>query len=286
MAVTLITCPAADFSGFGIDPVRIPFTPVGLPSLLAWYDAQAAETIAQSGGAVSAWSDRANGWHMTQTSPGRRPTYLATGWDGTLPALTFDGLSDVGPLTQGDFLSNATGPYSTDQAVFIVAERAASQNAYAGSSARALWVSAAPAGANFSQVYVSATASPQETIAAAGGGTGSQSISKTGFVGKALAFSSHVGTGELRLSVNGAPLAGTGALGTIAGSGASIAGLAGSNDGQLSNRFAGKVAEIIVLNAVPDTTLRQKVEGYLAWKWGIAANLDITHPYRTERPAA
>ena len=31
---------------------------------------------------------------------------------------------------------------------------------------------------------------------------------------------------------------------------------------------------------LPDDTDRQKVEGYLAWKWGLQASLDASHPYK------
>jgi hypothetical protein len=31
-------------------------------------------------------------------------------------------------------------------------------------------------------------------------------------------------------------------------------------------------------------TDRQKIEGYLAWKWGIQASLPAAHPYRNAAP--
>ena len=41
----------------------------------------------------------------------------------------------------------------------------------------------------------------------------------------------------------------------------------------------GKVSEIIVFNTTLSESNRQKIEGYLAWKWGLNANLPIGHPY-------
>ena len=38
------------------------------------------------------------------------------------------------------------------------------------------------------------------------------------------------------------------------------------------------------LNGTVDLTERQKIEGYLAHKWGLAANLPADHPYKTEAP--
>ena len=43
--------------------------------------------------------------------------------------------------------------------------------------------------------------------------------------------------------------------------------------------FGGDIAEIIIAYTNWDTATRQKVEGYLAWKWGLQANLPGAHPY-------
>jgi len=46
----------------------------------------------------------------------------------------------------------------------------------------------------------------------------------------------------------------------------------------------GNIGEIIVYSSELTTLEREKVEGYLAWKWGIQADLPITHPYYNFRP--
>jgi len=48
---------------------------------------------------------------------------------------------------------------------------------------------------------------------------------------------------------------------------------------------AGQIAEILV---VPDASVatRQKLEGYLAHKWGLTANLPNGHPYKASQPTA
>jgi hypothetical protein len=45
-----------------------------------------------------------------------------------------------------------------------------------------------------------------------------------------------------------------------------------------------QIAEILVLNATITTNTRQKLEGYLAHKWGLTANLPSDHPYKTVGP--
>jgi hypothetical protein len=44
------------------------------------------------------------------------------------------------------------------------------------------------------------------------------------------------------------------------------------------------VGEILVFHTAIDTDTRQRVEGYLAHKWGLTANLPAGHPYTTTPP--
>jgi hypothetical protein len=48
----------------------------------------------------------------------------------------------------------------------------------------------------------------------------------------------------------------------------------------------GRVAikELVVFNSKLDTAGRQKMEGYLAWKWGLVAALPADHPYKDVPP--
>jgi hypothetical protein len=46
----------------------------------------------------------------------------------------------------------------------------------------------------------------------------------------------------------------------------------------------GNIGEVIFLNYILTTTDRQKIEGYVAWKWGLEANLPSGHPYKTAPP--
>ena len=51
-----------------------------------------------------------------------------------------------------------------------------------------------------------------------------------------------------------------------------------------ANYLNGWIAEIVFTNAKQSTTDRQKMEGYLAHKWGLTGNLDSTHPYKSTPP--
>ena len=48
----------------------------------------------------------------------------------------------------------------------------------------------------------------------------------------------------------------------------------------------GYIGEILVYNSILSTTDRQKMEGYLAWKWGVQASLSNTHPYYVASPSS
>ena len=53
-----------------------------------------------------------------------------------------------------------------------------------------------------------------------------------------------------------------------------------------SNPMDGKYCELVVITGAMTEANRQKVEGYLAWKWGLQANLPSTHPYVQFAPVA
>ncbi len=48
--------------------------------------------------------------------------------------------------------------------------------------------------------------------------------------------------------------------------------------------FDGSLAEIVLLDSFPTLADQQRIEGYLAHKWNLAAALDAGHPYKTEPP--
>lgn len=56
------------------------------------------------------------------------------------------------------------------------------------------------------------------------------------------------------------------------------------NSGIADLSFNGQIGELIVVERVVTTDERQKIEGYLAHKWGIAANLPADHPYKAAPP--
>jgi hypothetical protein len=56
----------------------------------------------------------------------------------------------------------------------------------------------------------------------------------------------------------------------------------GTQNGNQS--FNGQIGEVLQYNVSLTPFNRQKVEGYLAWKWGIQSNLPTIHPFRAAAP--
>ena len=54
--------------------------------------------------------------------------------------------------------------------------------------------------------------------------------------------------------------------------------------GDNQTSFQGVFYEILAYNTVLSTTDREKIEGYLAWKWGLQTNLPAAHPYLSAAP--
>lgn len=48
--------------------------------------------------------------------------------------------------------------------------------------------------------------------------------------------------------------------------------------------FQGSLAELIIIPSAVDLTIRQKLNGYLAHKWGLQSKLEANHPYKLSAP--
>jgi hypothetical protein len=53
---------------------------------------------------------------------------------------------------------------------------------------------------------------------------------------------------------------------------------------KLGSNFNGTTYDFVIFNRVLTTTEIQKMEGYLAWKWGIQSSLPAGHPYLSAPP--
>jgi hypothetical protein len=60
----------------------------------------------------------------------------------------------------------------------------------------------------------------------------------------------------------------------------------GFNQATTGRTWRGPIGEVIAVGETLSTADRQKAEGYLAWKWGLEANLPVNHPFKSTPPTA
>lgn len=238
------------------------WTPAELTTAI-WLDAADAGSITQAGGEVSQWADKSGkGNHLTQGTSTMRPSYSASGWNGsTLPALSFDGTDDY---LQG--AAQKTYPALTIAAVY-------EQNRTSGNE-RPFGVRDDDGSSNMETLALGTDNSLRYD-----GGFQSGTIAAA--TGKCLRVATRSTTAQTD-HIGGSPnISATTALPDIQGR---------FNLGRvainlpLNHVFQGKVAECLAVEGVIDEPTRLKLEGYFAHKWGLAADLPDGHPYQSDPP--
>ncbi len=262
--------------------VQIPWTPADL-TIAAWYDASDAVSIASVTGFVFQWNDKSgNGKHLSQATATAQPmTELMT--IGGKNAIAFDGSSD--------FLFTSTGLGSEISSLFIVMQSDLGLNS--ASAARlpiSTYGDAVSTGIGLGSstgaltnevlsvfdedeggVYVDRQAASNSTL---------PSIDTTAHVYSfALNTDWHIGldgSANLRDLSSGVRHAFKFANSFAVGAGARTAPTAGY--------FDGGIAEVLCVSSALSLSDRQKVEGYLAHKWGLVSKLPVGHPYKVSAP--
>lgn len=238
-----------------------PWTPAQLTSV-GWFDASDVGSLIVDGDQVSQLSDKSGTSNHLLSSGTNQPAYSTTGWDGILPAIDFNGGQMYLQLeTALDFPDGLTIISLFDQDTtgndtsrpFGVRSTASNKRTFAFSNdnslrydgAKALSATPASTGKHLRVATKSADAKAQ-----------------TDYLDGELNISSSVSLSDS----NGVYLN------------------IGSPSYGYYNNFDGRIAECIVIAGVISDEDRQKVEGYLAHKWGVAVNLPSDHPYRSVAP--
>lgn len=224
--------------GSGVSPS---WTPAALGSDLAlWLDAADAGRITLNGSTVSQWNDKSgNNRHVSQPTATNQPTYNLTGFNSR-PALVFDGSND------NLFRDTQTLPDSGS--VFLVLRY---NNATTGMQG-VIWSDAV---ANGPRWYIQADAGTLRGYSNGYFSAGSYTAAQQeilNFVGA---------TGSAQILRNG----------VLAGSqnifGGNNNGLWIGNGRTFGAHAAMALTEMIAVTGTISTENRQRLEGYLAWKW-------------------
>jgi len=228
----------------------VAFNPAQVPTCTLWLDSTDYSTLTLSGSNVTVWGDKSG--NGRDASGGVSPIYTSNG-------IQFNGSSYL--LTNAPAGSN-TATY------FVVFNSSNTSNAAAligGSVSSSAVIYLSNSNAVFGN-WVSAVATNPTTL--------SPSVT---YLTTATAS-----TGTLSVSINGGTFT-TGAA-SFTGTTATLKIGTGFTDNRL--KYSGLIYEIIAYNSVLASAQRQQIEGYLAWKWGIARDPTPTLTYTSFSPVS
>jgi hypothetical protein len=259
---------------FPIKDITDEWTPAEITTAL-WLDAADSSTITLNGSNVSQWNDKSgNTRNVLQAVAGDQPTY--TEQINSKSVITFNndilrssGNVNLGLINRSAFIV-AQATTAVDCAGLLSLEPA-SGNDWEQLTATAYETGSAP---NIFQVAGSTFAAYNPQIA----GT---RPSPLGIYSEVKA----AGTGTVYL--NGSSIATDSTFTEFEATNTGRLLIGGRYfDGAVSanSRLIGRLAEIIYIESALSLADRQLVEGYLAHKWGLTANLPGDHPYKTIKP--
>ena len=224
------------------------WTPAQLGSdLVLWLDADDAATISLNGGTVSKWNDKSgngNNNHVSQGTAAAQPAYTAG-------LVTFDGSDDMMIAATPIITADNTGTLT----MFSVSSLVVAENGY--------MYGAVDAGQGCALYQNGTTIGLARTITGASVGQVPHNIALPGQGVIGVVFSNDTAN----LSFNGTVTSVTG--GNLFAAPTVEFTLGNRRNGPSAPTFwNGGHNEIVVSNSALSTDDRQKLEGYLAWKWG------------------
>lgn len=238
------------------------WTPTSLGAALAlWLDAEDTASITLNGSNVAQWNDKSgNGRNAAQATASAQPVYNSTAYNGK-PVLQLNGTSH--------FLSaGVVSLQNTGLNVFVVGDYNDLNyfiGEYATTPASREWLLR-------SDSYL--IQESLETFNPNNYGTGPTQIGK------------HILGGTFTNGQRAKFFSDGNLLGTAVQIVDSIEqGPAPLQIGRYQTFFSNaNIAEVVITGAAISDPDRQKLEGYLAWKWGLVANLPVAHPYKSTPP--
>lgn len=241
----------------------VPWTPAEITTV-AWYDANDATTITESGGAVSQWDDKSgNARHLTQATGSEQPI-TGTDFNG-LNSITFDGSDDD--------MTSVTFPDPGDDLIAVGVVNATNPQP-------------APANCVYSLDYYFRFRSETDHRGGLRATSTSGSNSFTNFTGSGVnrtgqaLWGVECTTSNIEIWHDGVEIANQSVTDGARGTPRIRLGERADTGG---NNWQGDFGELVFVADVTVAT-RQAIEGYLAHKWGIESNLPVGHPYKDNAP--
>jgi hypothetical protein len=252
------------------------FSPQSIPGCSLWLDAADSNVMTLSGSNVTAWRDKSgNGYNFTVHPSHTSPTYSSNAING-LNSLFFQGAGSGG--TRYNILYNTSIPVNGPAfSIFTVVRR----NATAPSSTGGNYI--LTDNANSRLLYITYTSNFLLTSTAnSTSGWNDITVNTPGQTLLATSISGMVVSGSvLTPYVNGTAQNTKGGT-TTSFTGLSIGDVLNANES--GQTWTGFISEILLYNVAVTTPQRQQIEGYLANKWGLKANIPTTHPFKSLTP--
>jgi hypothetical protein len=227
---------------------------------VAWYDASDTGTITEDTGAVSQLNDKSgNGNHLAQGVSANQPS---TGID------TVNGLNTI-TFASGDKLAVGANIFATSTVteLFAITVTTITQAVAAGFTVN----HATGGGGSMSSRLPFFSAIINDYGSNTYRDQYNHNITPPGDIMNAIQYDGVGGEGKRWHDGELTP--------NIEGAEPSITSV---NDTSIED--IGNLAEWIIIEGIVSDSDRQKLEGYLAWKWGLEANLPTSHPYRYNMP--
>lgn len=250
------------------------WTPADIQTSL-WLDASDSSTITESGGLVSQWDDKSgNGRHVSQASATQQPAYVA-GALSNKAVLTFDGVNDT--LQRASAGLNGLSSVS----IFVVMRYITG----GGSEDIAVGVGSASNTGAIRAFYRKPSGATQGWVGWARDVTDSAYSCDVGG-----GYHIFAGWNTSLVAGNNVVIARDGLSSVYTNSGGNLVttvdGLGiGELVGSTTRYTNASIAEVVILPVAVTTAQQQLIEGYLAWKWGLTANLPSDHPYKNIAPS-
>jgi len=257
--------------------VRKGWTPVSISTLL-WFDAGASASLSLNGSNVTQWNDKryASTKNLTQSTASSRPTYVPNALNSR-PMITFDGINDW-MQTSANAVTAAGGGTSQMSAFCVVQFNQLNQPN--GDIDYVFNLGDGTSGQNFGL----ARSFTGNSYFADTGNTALTGPALTGQVPLLISQVYRTTTSPRHLLwINGNGLSATDSSQSINTS--SVGTFNVGRYGPGNTGFASmSIAELILRNDVTTDSDRQRIEGYLAHKWGLTSGLPTNHPYRNLPP--
>ena len=240
------------------------WTPAQISTAL-WLDAVDSSTITLNSTTVSQWNDKSgNGRNFSQATAGNQPVYSTSALNG----------KNVINFVSTDSLTRAAIPFNDlgNNSLYIVGNRTGRDGQY-----------------NVACVFSRASTRTRAMLFGYPGSgwgtfTGGEFKSPTGSVSSSYKICEIIADQTANTYSFYQDGTSQGSAGTINVNTVFNDNLCYIGNDQYGSSLAGNIAEVIFCNEKNTDADRQKIEGYLAHKWGLTSSLPNDHPYKNAAP--